>query len=825
MKKKVLYGVFMACCAALPMGTLQSCTDDLADFEQNYVLDQNKLNAAIADLQRQVNENKTACEQGIAGLKSEINALEGRIAKNEGDIAALKIELNEKYTDLLGKINDKVSLDKLQTELNNLETSLKGYVDAKDQEIKDELAAQVGILTQMIQTEISNLGTELRTEFNTSLNDLKTQVNTQISQLQSDVATKFTEVHTKLAALEAMDETLRQGIQSNSEQITNLLELINELQEEYTQLYSYLEEAFGQIESTQQFITQVLNTLTERIDEVEAELQGQIDEVKTGLEALEDRFDALTLRINDLITSIILQGTDSPVFGNFSLPIGVQGNMLFNWYFENLGEGYSFPNAGKEYAYNAEKLIASPEDFQTAMSKGSTYAVPQGYTETNLGKLYLTLNPIGHNLTQGKTFVLETSKGAEGRLPYDLTVTPSDDELFFGVRSVENGFYETQVTIPAEAEAIAATKINIDQELKDAVKAVLNDRSKRTALNLIKAAWDQVNGTFPSYALRADWAYKNMTSYSVLSKYELGIATAKPLSFKFLDGKGTDHRLRTFGHIQNLFYTLLEDGDLNFTIDASGYHMNITIKPVNQTYIGAKDIAIVVDNKTYYPENVDGINASINEGVNEALKEAGKDITEDVNEQIDKIVADITGKINGKINNALTQAGDKAEPWFQRLNKLVDLYNRVANKVNDFLKEPNEYLQPAMFYKADGRMGIVSMAIADPTIFVNGGGQAFELIPSTYTAELAAPVYKKFIACINVVNADGKSYAANGREMAKKINASCDKLSVVLDGSAHRIFVPTSEFKAAPGQYYEFLYQALDYSGVTSTRKFYIKVK
>ena len=63
------------------------------------------------------------------------------------------------------------------------------------------------------------------------------------------------------------------------------------------------------------------------------------------------------------------------------------------------------------------------------------------------------------------------------------------------------------------------------------------------------------------------------------------------------------------------------------------------------------------------------------------------------------------------------------------------------------------------------------------------------------------------------------------RDRAKKINASCDKLSVVLDGSAHRIFVPTSEFKAAPGQYYEFLYQALDYSGVTSTRKFYIKVK
>ena len=128
-----------------------------------------------------------------------------------------------------------------------------------------------------------------------------------------------------------------------------------------------------------------------------------------------------------------------------------------------------------------------------------------------------------------------------------------------------------------------------------------------------------------------------------------------------------------------------------------------------------------------------------------------------------------------------------------------------------------------MFYKTVDGIGIVSNAKEDPTVFVNGGGPAFVLYPSSYTAEVVAPAYKKMIACVNVIDNATGNYVANGRELAKKFNATSDGLAVVLEGSTYGITVPGAAVQS--GYTYEIMYQALDYSGVTSTRKFYIKVK
>lgn len=860
MKKKVLYGVVMACLAATAVPTLQSCTDDVSDLNQQYAIDQKTLANVIEALKNELANCKADCNTKIADLQAQINANDGDIAKLQNDLQALS-----------NQVANRVTLDQLNQQLANLENNLKKYVDTQDAALKKELSETISSEITLVNKRIDQLDSEYQQNFTNIKNDITNlqkdfqnkldETNTNLRKLQDALADVIVSIQDKQKAIEAIQEQLNlmsTTVAENKAAIKEFREEIDGLKTAYDQKFDYLnsslEEAFGQIEQTQQFATQILNLLSERIDEVEGALTPKIEELQGDLELLESKFDELTQRVDDLLTNILLQAVDTPVFGNFSLPFGVQSNMLFNWYFENLGEGFNFPNTGSEYTYNAEAAAITAEDIQTGLKNGKYYAVPSGLTETSLGKVYMTLNPVGHNVTKGKTFSLETSKGEAGRLPYTLNVVPSDDELYFlYTRGVDNGFYESDVVVPASAEAINATKITIEESLKTSMKELLKDRSKRTAINFVKAVWDQVNGKFPRYAVRADWSYRNMTSYSVLSKYDLGVATAKPLSFAFLYGKSTDHRLRTFGNIDNFFYTLRDNGKFHFnlvgSIDVNDLHFdfdNIEITP-GDTYVNEIKVTIpsidVVDNDgkvvgktepstaTATPESLKDINDAIKEALKSSVESVAGQMGEEINGQIDEMVRNVEKQIedmvNGKIDSILGELGDKAEPWFQRLNKLVDIYNRIANKVNNVLADPNAYLQPAVFYytSANGNMGVVSTKMSDPTTFVKAGGDYIQVLPTTYTAELATPVYKKFIACTNVVNADGKTYAANGREIAKAINNSSDRLGVVLDAASYRVHVPVAKMTAKDGQYYEFVYQALDYSGKTSTTKFYIKVK
>lgn len=827
MMKKVLYGVFMAFFAVMTMGSLQSCTDDLDRFEHQTAVNFQNLDGDLSALKAEVAKNKAECEANIADLQRQITANDGDIDKLQKDLKALAAE-----------VDNRVTFEKLAEDLAALEKTLKDYSDAKDAELQKALGDQLDAAVATVNARIDELDEGYQKNFK--------KIEGEIDGLTQDLAKAWVKINNTSDAVDAITselDNLKATVEGNTEKIA---ELTNEFvafqkkyDEEMARLNSDLQEAFLQIQQTQGFITQVMNLLQSEIDG----LQNQVDNLLTAVEALEDEFDLLTDRVNDLITSILVQATDSPVFGNFSLPLGIQSNMLFNWFFENKGMGYTFPNAAPEYAYNAAEIlnggrdVVSAEDVATAIaSKNSTYAVPEGYADVFLGDLYLTINPAGHNVLNGKTFYLETSKGEEGRLPLTLDVKESDQELLFGYsRSAANGFYASEVVVPGDAASVAASKVSMDEELKEAGKAMLNDRSKRSVLNFLQAVYDQVNGCFPRYAVRAEWADPNKGTrqlYSVFSNYDLNVATAKPLSYAFLDGKGTSHRLRTFGHIDNLINRINESGKLHF--DVSGKlgvpeFPEITLGTVSVDGVNT-NLTIEIGDTKYNVEGMsgqDGFVETLRAAIQNALDQAGANVSADMQQYINDAVASIEKQvndmINGKIDSILSKLQEKGEPWFQRLNKLIDIYNRVANKVNAFLAEPNEYLQPAMFYKTADGLGIVSMAQNDPTVFANGGGEAFELYATSYTAELIAPAFKKMIACINVIDNATGNYVSNGRELAKAFNATSDGLGVVLEGSTYGITIPGSALKA--GKTYEIMYQALDYSGLTSTRKFYIKVK
>jgi hypothetical protein len=91
------------------------------------------------------------------------------------------------------------------------------------------------------------------------------------------------------------------------------------------------------------------------------------------------------------------------------------------------------------------------------------------------------------------------------------------------------------------------------------------------------------------------------------------------------------------------------------------------------------------------------------------------------------------------------------------------------------------------------------------------------LFPTSYSFELFAPAYRKFVGISNVYKASDKSQlpldeaiaeaaAAKGTNMGKVINRDDD---VTINGKQ--------------GFIYEILYTAVDYHGVSTIKKFYIQ--
>ena len=192
-----------------------------------------------------------------------------------------------------------------------------------------------------------------------------------------------------------------------------------------------------------------------------------------------------------------------------------------------------------------------------------------------------------------------------------------------------------------------------------------------------------------------------------------------------------------------------------------------------------------------------GLIAKINEAAARyigALKGAAQDVIDNMN-----------GSISGSLGN---------------INDYLEKINKFINNVNLHLKNANNKLQVSMYFEtADGQYHAVSQ---DPTWYTTfSGANEYVVYPTTYTAELIAPSYKKFIGITNVFK--GEESAQDGNAECKKVLDDTNKAMglEIMDGDTRAIaFKP-----AATGYKYEIFYAALDYSGKISQHKFYIYVK
>ena len=856
---------FLACAA---MGPLQSCKDDLSDLTHQVNHDKSQLAASLKALSDVVASNKEDCGKELEKVRK--NLQDQLDPLNALDLPQVKADVE----DLKTKITNYVTVSDLNDRLEALKDELKGMSDAEiNDKISQEVANQLAGINQTLEelnTSMTNITGDVNTlkEWQTTINDWKESLKdidfSQIDKNKTDIAAIKADMELKQAAIDEINASLRNltgdlrnleaQVYGHTEEIEGLrLELeelttdFEELGTKIEELNAQIEEVYGAIEETNIFVSQAIRMLQNEIDEA---------------------FDALTNRVDNLITGIVLQGTDCPIFGNFSLPLGIKSNLLFNWYGYNDRSAFQFPNASSMHNYYDANPVLTEAELAALAPEYKNVA--EGLLgDVNVGRLYMTINPAGHYF-DSNAFSLETSAGK--KFPATLDVSKSGHELYFGYTRglVEgNGFYRADVVIPEDE--IVNARLDIDEGLKAAAKDALKDPSKRSAYELLKAVYAQLNGKFPAYGVRYNWNVGEK-NYSVLSGYDVAATTAKPLSYSFLYGKGTNKHLPTFGHINNILDGLIDKDKFKFELntkfeingftitftdlefDFSGVDVDIDRKPIEVTIpkIDVMDADGNVIGTTSGEDvvPVDGMNDvydAIEKGLKDAIAQLGEDLNgqinqqirdnlikgiqdevnkmlDDIQQQITNMLSDLEGQINEQMSNIIddlmSSIENKAGTLFNKVNDAIDLYNKVAGKINDVLKDPNHYLQVAMFYKGNGKVGVLSNNKKDPTPFRNAGGDAISLYASSYSAEILAPAYMKYIAVSNVYDKNGNEVAAEKANL-KAINEA-SHLNKVYPGFTKRIGVSAKNLK--PGLVYEIVYQGVDYSGRTSAQKFYITV-
>ena len=200
--------------------------------------------------------------------------------------------------------------------------------------------------------------------------------------------------------------------------------------------------------------------------------------------------------------------------------------------------------------------------------------------------------------------------------------------------------------------------------------------------------------------------------------------------------------------------------------------------------------------------------AAFNNGIiSDVNKQFGKG--SDLDKSITSLMNDVAslGNLDSKINKSVSDA--KADIKSQ----LGNLITKVNNKLTSYFNRLPGILHLALVANTNDKAGLLSRSKVTPT----KASSDLTLVPTTYSLEMFAPAYKKFVAVTDVFNEDGSEVAiGTAKSMAQAANGT--NMGKVIDSDA------TCVLNAGQSGYiYEITYTAVDYFGKVAIRKYYVK--
>lgn len=693
-------------------------------------------------------------------------------------------------------------------------------------------------------------------------------LNTLISEIQGDVTVLKTDVTTLKTDVATAQQTANEALTKAEENLTKA--------NEYTD--AQVAALKGGYEGTLQDLYDLISDNASDIADLNEAVAANAEEISKITEKLNDiysilgNYDKKIQNLENRVSSIVLQGVQNPILGYLNTPFGISSNVLLAYVGENTQPmAVTFPSTRGSFEYDSQQIIKDSDLYTLIKECGlQTETIASGEIlandyDGNLGTVYLTINPANIDL-EGKTFSVVNSLGNETPVKL-VNLRPSSKELTFGysrTATSPNGFYEAAATVAKED--LNKIRVYLDQEVKSAASEVLKDRKPSDILALGNAIYNQLDGLLPALGIQAAWQEEG-TNYAVTSQYGIAATSFHPLSYAFLYGKSFRNiSLPTLGDLDFTLSTSginIDLGEFNLDIDIDGIVSKLKINidceintdgledklvvkvdkfPTGATVNDDSTVTFDYEPREFYVDNIDDVIDTIQSSlqnsfnaiqpqVQEAFKEALESLQSDIKGAIDSMLANVQQTVNNSLESVIkdlqSQINDKVDDLVGKFtnSNIAKQLERILNRVNGVLSDPNHYLQATLLFNNGGSYGMVSNTKAMPTIFT-GSGNAVMLVPTTYTGEVATPAYKKFVAVTNVYSVTDKSKSAQAADptclkLLKQANAQ-QYINEVVPGT--RRTIPFC-FEGGAGYIYEIVYQALDYSGVTSTQKFYVRVK
>ena len=584
-----------------------------------------------------------------------------------------------------------------------------------------------------------------------------------------------------------------------------------EMQQEYATLLGKLNELESKYKA--------LEGLKPRVEALEAKAKNHewdIEQLKVDVDNLEAWAKEA---FNNLVMSASIDATYNNFTGSINIP-GAEPMMLFNNY-GTAAEAGSFPSVkpkkGEQISWAAGEELGSGKDAKVAISEDGNVNVTLngGFA----GYLYASVNRfIPEQKLQDSeidpesafSFDLVNSRGekVDGLMIANVEKdgAPTNDLLTWGWTRAENNMFKFGVAY-AGSKASDFTPAKIDlAKFKDDLKAVWRDRNRATGTSkqaLGKLAADLYynlatkNTNLPKYRLRISWqdnffvdtlaadTIRNIgmdsIQHFITADGNILFAAFKPLGFnsgnalaeKVGQGVATTNRviekLEPFvDRILNRVKSQIKLDKLNLPEDAFDVYIDPT------------------DGKYYLTVKGSDLDAATGQAAGTC-----NDLKIDITDMIDPIqksfgnvndfVADMK-KLMGTIN------GKNFGNWLEKFtNQFKTLFNE---------KNAQQLLEPTLLaIDKDGNVSRVSGIEAAPSVFEG----EITLDPTSYSAEIFAPAYAKYVACDDIT----------------------------ADGFNEVLFANDVDLKFTPekGKTYKVVYEAVDFTGVTRSHTYYIQGK
>ena len=772
MKKKIINGLLFAVALVAATSSFVSCKDyngdNYAELQEKYATLQDAFRAQVQAMQDYVLTSRYNAETGYS---PELLVAKGTIAKRLEELEKDSAYQAGQISNLDGRLTEYI------TE-NNLAVA-KAMALAKN---ANDLAKKDSTLLHKL---VIAWGEDLEVAVGKAAEVLVT--------VAQDSA-KWTEAYDSIA----------KNAKSWNDARDSLLKHQDEWNEAYDSIAKRSKEWNKAVELANKAYDFVKDSKYKNIAELEKAFADADAALAEDIAALQQAVENVLKLVQQQVTGITIQGTWNPVFGTFALPVDAQSNILVT-YFGKFSDGVDFPIQGdnEQWLGNVVKVL----DGELPALKGEPYSsaakeVAINDVEGNAGKLYLTINPSDVNF-EGKEFTLRTSDNQVSKVVLsDLKVC--DEQLKWGWKRAQaaensaNGFYVAKATISADDAKSVALSFDFRSIASD-VKAIVKNWRNPSRADVSNLAYDmlkamQVNA--PRLGVQAQWkdalGWKNY-----VSKYDLAAVSAKPFGFDLLYGADYSekvYKIRNKITSKEAAYAQEILDMLQFSIDKSQMAGgNIEYDPATgkvEIVIAAGSAVDKTIEKGAWLNGVDIPGVGVTYIPKEALVIKNEKITVDITslfDGINKAIKDALQPVQTKVQNAVT--------------RVIEVQDKIFGKIAAVAANPNRFLQPALFGESKDGVVYLSTTPGVPTVVKAG---SLKLYPTSLTGEVIAPAFKKYIAVLN-----GGDNSAEG-------------LNEVVDGYKYNMTTPI-EMTINAGDELEIVYEALDYFGNVTAKKFFVK--